>query len=287
MNRVLVAGATGHLGRQLVAELRRHGCWVRVLVRRAEQAAKLPQADDVFVGQVTDAATLRGVASGVDTVFSTVGITRQRDHFSYQQVDYGGNLALLRETERAGVQHFTYIAVFNGTQMRTVRLVDAKERFVDALTASQVQPTIVRPTGFFSDMRAFLDMAARGRVYLVGDGQHRINPISVGDLAAACVQATAAGSREVQVGGPEVFSYEQIARLAAGVAERPVRITHLPLGLLRAAASTVRILAPARYGPLQFFLAVMTHDLVAPSSGTDHLGDFFRQERRRAVTPTP
>jgi uncharacterized protein YbjT (DUF2867 family) len=126
MRRVLVAGATGYLGRRLVAELHRRGYWVRVLVRRAEQAATLPEADDVFVGQVTDAATLRGAASSVDGVFSTVGITRQRDHLSYQQVDYAGNLALLQEAERAGVQRFTYLAVFNGTRMRTIRLIDAR-----------------------------------------------------------------------------------------------------------------------------------------------------------------
>jgi uncharacterized protein YbjT (DUF2867 family)/mRNA-degrading endonuclease RelE of RelBE toxin-antitoxin system len=236
-----------------------------------------PKADDVFVGQVTDAATLRGAAEGVATVYSTIGITRQRDHLTYEQVDYAGNLALLLEAERAGVQRFTYVAVFGGGLLRTVRLVDAKERFVDALVAGPLQHTIVRPTGFFSDMEAVLDMAARGRVYLVGDGQHRINPISGRDLAVACVQATESGSRQIEVGGPEIFSYQQIARLAAQVVGRPVRITHLPPGLLRTAASPLRMIAPARHGPLQFFLAVMTHDLVAPGSGTDRLGDFFRQ----------
>ena len=110
LTRVLVAGATGHLGRQLVAQLHERGCRVRVLIRRAGQAAALPRAAEVFTGQVTDPATLRGVADGIDTVFSTVGITRQRDRVSYQQVDYGGNLALLREAERAGVRHFTYVA---------------------------------------------------------------------------------------------------------------------------------------------------------------------------------
>jgi uncharacterized protein YbjT (DUF2867 family) len=166
-----------------------------------------------------------------------------------------GNLALLWEAERAGVQRFTYIAVFNGTRMRTIRLVDAKEQFVDALTTSPIQHTIVRPTGFFSDMGASLDMAARGRMYLVDDGRHRINPISGRDLAVACVQGTESDSPELAVGGPEAFSYQQIARLAAQVVDRPVRITHLPPGLLRAAASPLRILAPARYGPLQFLLA--------------------------------
>jgi uncharacterized protein YbjT (DUF2867 family) len=148
---------------------------------------------------------------------------------------------------------------------------------VDALTASPVAHTIVRPTGFFSDMRAFLDMAARGRVYLVGDGRHRINPISGRNLAVACVQAAESGSHEIEVGGPETFSDQQIARLAAQVVDRPIRITRLPPGPLR-------VIAPSRYGPLQFFLAVMTHDLVAPSSGTDFLGDFFRQAYGRTNT---
>jgi len=42
----------------------------------------LPQADEVFVGQVTDPATLAGAAEDVSAVFSTVGITRQRDGFT-------------------------------------------------------------------------------------------------------------------------------------------------------------------------------------------------------------
>ena len=92
LTRVLVAGATGHLGRQLVAQLHERGRRVRVLIRRAGQAA-LPQAAEVFTGQVTDPATLRGVADGIDTVFSTVGITRQRDHVSYQQAVVGRGMS--------------------------------------------------------------------------------------------------------------------------------------------------------------------------------------------------
>lgn len=59
--------------------------------------------------EVTNPASLTGIADGIDTVFSTIGITRQRDGVGYEEVDYGGNLALLREAERAGVKQFVYV----------------------------------------------------------------------------------------------------------------------------------------------------------------------------------
>jgi len=287
MRRVLVAGATGYLGGYLVTELKRRDYQVRVLVRRPEQAAALPTADEVFVGQVTEAATLRGVADGVDTVFSSIGVTRPRGHVDYDQVDYGGNRNLLREAESAGVARFVYIGVLHGRRMRgSVRLAGAKERFVAALSGSPVAHTVVRPTGFFSDMRAYLDMAARGRVYIVGDGTRRINPVSGRDLAEVCVDAAASGIDEIEVGGPEVFTHEQIARLAAGVAGRGGRVTHIPVWMPAAAIRVLRPVTPVRvHGPLQFLLAVLTADMVAPATGTDRLGDFFRREYESATPP--
>jgi uncharacterized protein YbjT (DUF2867 family) len=132
-------------------------------------------------------------------------------------------------------------------------------------------------------MRAFLDMARRGRTYLVGDGAHRINPISGRDVAAVSVDAAEAGSDEVEVGGPDVFSYAQIAQLAARAAGRPARVTHLPPGVLRATVGALRRLTPASvHGPLEFLLAVMTTDMVAPAVGRDRLGDYFAQQAAQA-----
>lgn len=277
MRRVLVAGATGYLGRHLVARLKQDGYWVRVLVRRPEQAATFERVDDVFVGQVTRPATLAGVADEVDTVFSTIGITRQHDGVGYQQVDFGGNLALLREAERSGVERFVYVSVLHGRELRRqVRLADAKERFVDRLRRSPVPSVVVRPTGYFSDLSAFLAMARKGRVFLVGSGRRRMNPISGRDLAAACVRAAQEGPPDVEVGGPEVLTHDQIATAAFAAAGRPVRIRHLPLSVLRAVVRLLSRVAPERvYGPLQFFVAVMERDMVAPATGTDRLGSYF------------
>ncbi|WP_036526465.1 SDR family oxidoreductase [Nocardia sp. NRRL WC-3656] len=275
---MLVAGATGYLGRHLVAYLNQHGYWVRALVRRSEQAEMLPDADEIVVGRVTEADTLSGIAFGMDTVFSTIGITRQRDGVNYDDVDYRGNLSLLREAERSGVTRFAYVSVLHGRELRaTVALAAAKERFVDQLDASSLQTTVIRPTGYFSDMSEFLAMAQKGRVYLIGDGTKRMNPISGADLAHACVAAVVAGEHDIEVGGPEVLTHRQIAESAFAAVGRDPRITGVPLGVARALRHVAEIATPQRiYGPLQFFLAAMTADMVARPWGEDHLSDYFR-----------
>jgi len=275
--RVLVAGATGYLGRHLVERLKRDGYWVRALVRRPEQAEKVQAADEVFIGEVTRPDTLVDIAQGIDIVFSTIGITRQRDGKTYDDVDFRGNLAVLHEAERSGVERFVYVSVLHGRQLRsTVLLAAAKERFVDALTVSPIRSVVVRPTGYFSDMMAFLDMARRGTASLIGDGRRRMNPISGSDLAAACIDAAHAVAAEVEVGGPETFTHEQIVATAFAALGTAPRIRHIPLRLVRAAGWLLAHVTPQRvYGPLQFFLAVMTTDMVAPATGTDRLIDRF------------
>jgi uncharacterized protein YbjT (DUF2867 family) len=100
MNRVLVAGATGYLGRFVAREFKQRGAWVRVLARNPDklktpgpflEPAVAGLVDDVFVGQVTQPETLRGLCDGIEVVVSSIGITRQTDRASYMDVDYRGN----------------------------------------------------------------------------------------------------------------------------------------------------------------------------------------------------
>lgn len=86
----------------------------------------------------------------MDAVITTVGITRQKDGLTYMDVDYGANVNLLREAERAGVSRFIYVSVLNGNNMRHLKICNAKERFVDQLSLSDIDSCVIRPNGFFS-----------------------------------------------------------------------------------------------------------------------------------------
>ena len=105
--RVLLAGATGNLGRALIPTLHARGKEVLALVRpgRAEALKTLrDHLREVVAGEVTTPDIPTCAFDGVQTVISTVGITRQRDGLTYDQVDFGGNLNLLRTAERRGVR---------------------------------------------------------------------------------------------------------------------------------------------------------------------------------------
>lgn len=282
----VVAGATGYLGRFLTTALHGRGYRVRALVRRREQEKLFNgSADEVFVGSATEPDSLQELMDGADIAVSSLGITRQRDGLSYEDVDYGANLNLLRLAEAAGsVRRFGYVSVFRGPELRGVKLVDAKERFVQELERSTLSSLVVRPTGFFSDMKEFLGMARKGRGYVFGDGSIRFNPIHGADLAEAIADAMETSAAELDIGGPDVFSMEQIVCHAFAALERPARITRLPDWTRRLVLWLLPRTTPLRvYGPIQFFLAAAGLDMAAPPYGTRRLRDYFREEARKAA----
>lgn len=277
MARVLIAGATGYLGGFLLAEAEKRGHAVRALTRsEAKLSRTRASVADVFVGEVTRPETLHGVAQGVDVVISAIGITRQRDGLSYEEVDYGGNANLLREAVKSGVRKFIYVSVLNPEQMADLKIVQAKERFVRELRSSGLDCTVIRPNGYFSDMLAFLKMARSGRVFLFGRGEFLINPISGRDVATRCLDAIDLDDPELSFGGPSTLTHREIAHEAFDALGTRPRVTCIPVACARALLWLARAFAPARvYGPLEFTLTVTTTDMVGPSSGRDSLKAFF------------
>ena len=278
MKKVLVAGATGYLGRFVVKAFKSRGYWVRALGRSADRLATIGEyADEVFVGEVTEPESLIGVCDGIDIVFSSVGITRQKDGLTYRDVDFQGNSNLLAQAEASSVSKFIYVHVLGAERMQHVSLVQAKQAFVDELEFSKVDHTIISPTGFFSDMEEFLEMAKSGRVYLFGDGSNRMNPIHGIDLAEVCVDAAESREQMIEVGGPEVFTYRQIAELAFDVTDQPPKIMSVPKPLIRMLTGAMRWLTPVRvYGPIQFMASVMTMDGIGKPNGDRRLTNHFR-----------
>jgi uncharacterized protein YbjT (DUF2867 family) len=270
---VLIAGATGYLGRYLCAEYARRGRHVTALVRDAARADL--KADLLVQAQATKPETLGGIMDGVELVVSALGITRQADGLGYRDVDYQANLTLLREAEAAGVKRFAYVHVLNANAMTGVPLVDAKAAFVRALLASDIAATVIAPTGYFSDMGEILQMAKTGRVWLFGDGSKRLNPIHGADLAQAIADATDAGRGWVEVGGPDVMSQDQIARAAFDALGAEPRISYLPDVLRRAALFLLPALPRRISGPARFFLTALGRDMVAPRFGARHLAQHF------------
>ena len=283
MRKILIAGATGYLGSHIARALSDTSFAVRVIARSPDRLSKtdIPAAD-VVQAQLTQPDTLKGCCDGIDTVISTVGITRQKDGLTYLDVDYQANVNLLREAQRSGVRKFIYVSLLNGKKLRHLKMCDAKEKFVETLEASDLEHCVVRPNGFFSDMAEFYSMAAQGRVYVFGTGEQRINPIDGADLAEICIDAIDDTAIEVEAGGPETLSYNQIADLAFDVAGHTPKITHIPDWMRKTALGLVRVFTRSTfYGPVEFFMTVTAMDMVAPERGNLRLEDHFHALKTR------
>jgi uncharacterized protein YbjT (DUF2867 family) len=286
MKKVLIAGATGYLGRYVVKEFHNQGYWIRALVRdptKLEQTGPFLQPevaniiDDVWLGQVTIPETLKGICDGIDIVFSSIGITRQKGKYTYRDVDYQGNSNILETATTQSVKKFIYVSVFDAHSFEYLEIIKAHEDFVRDLQKSGIDYTIIRPTGYFSDMSEYLNMAKSGRVYIIGNGENRVNPIHGADLAKVCVKAVDNKENEIPVGGPEIFNAVQIAELAFSTLDKRSKITKISPWLAKAAVKLIRPFNKQMSDLAEFIVAAGQGDGVAPSTGTHTLQSYFNE----------
>ena len=284
--KVLVAGASGYLGRYVVSEFSGRGCAVRALVRSKERLSGvgpnfepdvLELAGEVHIGDATDRSSLRGTCDGVDVVFSCMGLTKPQPGLTSEAVDHLGNRALLEEALQSGVKRFIYISVFNAEKMMDSDLVRSHELFVAELKASGMAYTVIRPSAYFNDMGMFFGFAKKGHVFLLGDGSNRFNPIHGADLAKLCADAANdEGNREVAAGGPEIFTYDETNLMAFEALGIEPKITHLPMWIGDAALFVIGLFNKPLGSIMSFALSVSRMDNIAPSTGTRRLSEFYR-----------
>jgi uncharacterized protein YbjT (DUF2867 family) len=277
---ILIAGATGIVGRELARQLHARGDRVHALSRRPGAAPALAGvADRIVTGDATDPATLEGLFDGVDAVVSCLGAPvsfRLPDRRPFHAVDTVANRHLARAAARAGVERFVYLSVFLGPGWQDTAYVRAHERVVDELRAIGLSHAVVRATGIFPIFEPFLAMARRGIAGVVGDGQGRTNPVHPTEVAEACAHALDRTDEvTLPVGGPQVLTREEIVRMAFAAVGRPARILHVPRPVLDAAAVAVHPLHPRLGEMIAFGTAAFSHDFVAPLGGHRTLAEHF------------
>lgn len=279
MEKVLIAGATGYLGSFVARELKKRQYFTRIIARDTKKlSAKNILADEVVEAEVTQSDSLKNCCQNMDIVFSSIGITKQKDGLTYMDVDYQANLNLLEEARRSGVRKFIYVSVLHGEELTQLKICAAKEKFVRALVNSGMDYCIIRPTGYFSDMGEFYEMAEKGRGFLLGNGMHKMNPIHGEDLAEVCADAIQSSNKEIQIGGPEVFTHRRIVSVAFQVSGRKEKITTIPYWLSRTLLWLLRIFSGSKvYGPIEFFMTVLSMDMVATQYGSHHLSNYFEE----------
>ena len=239
--RVLVAGASGHIGSHVVAELLRQGYQVVALLRPdSDWHLEHPDLELVraeFAGSGSWFADLKACSLVVSCLASRTGGPDDA-----RRVEYDANMEVLAAAQHWGATRFLLLSAIC-VQKPRLAFQREKLRFEAALQQSGVPWTIVRATAFFKSLSGQIERVRDGKPFFVfGKGtQTACKPIAEQDLAAYITERLAdpdsAGSM-LPVGGPgPAITPRQQAEMLGHLLGRPVRVRSLPAGLFLALAA--------------------------------------------------
>jgi len=278
--RVLVVGASGTIGTQIASELMARGWWVRAMTR--DPRGMTADVDEIFVADLRNPVSMRGVCDEVDFVFSCAGASPKpvgmfASKYSFPQIDDFGNRNLLAAAEQAGVRRFGYLGVSGGKVLGSMEYIRAHESFSAALRRAEVNPLVVRSNSVFASLTPVLRRAARGQVRLLQDGDARVNPIHEQELAVACVDALVGHEEEIEIGGPEILTRRRIAELAFEALGTDPKIRNQRKELAGLGMRVTWLRGRHNYDVAQFDTFAQMTDLIAPAHGSRTIADYFAE----------
>lgn len=254
---ILITGAAGYVGNNLVQRLVADGQPVRALVRRRAKAeARLGHLLDrveVVEGDVTRPETLRPALEGVTAVVHLVALAIEKGDATYEAVNLQGTINLVDAAQAAGVRRFINMSQNGADASLPYRFLASKGAAQDYVAASALDWTALRPSVIWGPQDEFANVQARlirlaPLVFpIVGDGQARFQPVWVGDVVEAAARSlddARTVGQELGLGGPEVLTYAEIVQRvlkALGARRLTVRV---PVPLLRPVVALMGLALP-------------------------------------------
>ena len=275
---ILVVGATGQLGCQVVRRLAEQGRPVRAMVRRPDAADDLAATGaELVTADLRQPETLGAALAGVGAVVATANVVAPTQAGDTPVAEVRGYAELVDRAERAGVERFVHASVPTGPVDGAVPQIRAKRRTEERLAASALsgvslrlapfievwaalvgsslpvrgepRPVTSRPYPFLQRFRRLTGRSIddRGLMILPGPPSARHAFISVSDVARLMVAAVDADdlTGTVDVGGPEVLSWADVARIFGEVLGRRVRVLSVPAAVFAVAQRAMTPVAPA------------------------------------------
>jgi uncharacterized protein YbjT (DUF2867 family) len=223
----LVAGASGFIGGRLAGGLLQSGADVRCLARDPGRVAHLQREGcEIRRGDVTDAASLRGLGDGIDVAYYLVHAMADGSGFSERE--RAGALNFARMAAREGISQVVYLGGLGDE--RVSKHLSSRHQTALALAAEGPPLTYFRAAmvvGAASESYRTLRYLVKRLPVMIAPSWLRIatQPIAIDDVIEYLVRAPHVAEcrgREVQIGGPDVLSYgEMLDRMAAATGMRP------------------------------------------------------------------
>lgn len=289
-NLVTVIGGSGFLGRYVVQQLAKAGHRVRVAVRHPELALFLKPLGGVGQIQIVQAnvrypASIAHAVAGSDAIVNLVGILYPSGRQTFNHVQGEGAEGIARAATAANVKVLVHVSAIGADAESPSNYARTKGEGEAKVRAAFPAATILRPSvvfgpedGFFN---RFAGLAQISPVMPVICGDSRFQPVYVGDVARAVLQAVETperyGGQTYELGGPRVWTFRDLLAYILKEIRINRPLVEIPLPIAKLQAAVLGLLPRPMLTSDQLKLLARDNVVSAGAAGLDAFG----------ITPTP
>jgi uncharacterized protein YbjT (DUF2867 family) len=288
--RIVVAGGTGFVGREIVNRL------LESAEHELAVTTREPGREDPWRGRVELRQAFAGDSTSLGRAFSGADVVVQAVQFpnhpvedagkgrTYLEVDGQGTATAARVAKAMGVRRFVYLSGAGAGQDRPQSWFRAKDMAEAAIRETGMERVLLRPSWIYGPRDRSMNQFVFFCRYLpavpvIGDGRTRVHPIYVQDVARCAAEAAVrdeAKDMALELGGPERLSMDQIIHTVQAVLRKRRPLVHHPARLMKLLVLPMQILPRPQLSPgaIDFILQEVDLD---PKPAMDYFGFAFRR----------
>ncbi|MEL6131543.1 MAG: SDR family oxidoreductase [Cyanobacteria bacterium J06628_4] len=232
---ILVVGATGTLGRQIVRNALDEGFDVKCLVRNFQKAAFLRE----WGAQLVQANICgpKSLPPCFEDVTAVIDAATSRPQDSAYDVDWDGKINLIKAALEAKVDRYVFISILNSEKYPHVPLMDIKHCTEKFLEESGINYTILRPCGFLQGLvgQYAIPVLEKQAIWVMGEAAPiaYMNTQDIARFAVRALQVPETNKRSFPLAGTRAWGGYELVRLCERLSGEEAKVSTMSLGLLR------------------------------------------------------
>ncbi|AOY83821.1 SDR family oxidoreductase [Moorena producens JHB] len=241
---LLVVGATGTLGRQVVRRALDEDHQVRCLVRSPRKASFLKEwGAELVQGDLCVPETLPKALEGITAVIDAA-TSRPTDSLTIRQVDWDGKVALIQASVAAGIERYVFFSILGSENFPHVPLMEIKHCTELFLAESGLPHTILKPSGFMQGLigQYAIPILDGQAVWITGETSPiaYMNTQDIAKFGIRALEVSETVNQTFPVVGTRAFSTYEIINLCERLSGKDAKIARLPINFLRGMRRFVR-----------------------------------------------
>ncbi len=216
--KILISGATGNVGSQLVRRLAALNTPFKALVRNSdniELLKSLPQAE-IIIGDLADEPKLIDAMQGIEKAFL---LTNSSEHAELLQLNF------VHAAHRSGIKHLVKLSQFAANENSPVRFLRYHARVENKVKKLGLSYTFLRPNLYMQGLIAFKDYIKKDGKFYASVGNAAISAVDIRDIAAVAAKALTETGHEnkiYNITGKEAITHYQMADIFSRVLGRKI-----------------------------------------------------------------